>query len=166
MKSCAVWIDYIHRYKWDIRETAMREDREMRAPSKRDLSSPGLSICGDQNGGSLACARSRKSTFINHVTENLEIPPSERAKRFHVSQFPMAVGRACTTCRGCSQFVGIFSSALCAPPRLAPSRMPLIVDLTQDIYFLRPSCRLPWLFFLQKSQRRISRTRPAIYIHI
>lgn len=37
--------------------------------------------------------RSRKSTFINHVTENLEIPPSERAKRFHVSQFPMAVGR-------------------------------------------------------------------------
>lgn len=57
-------------------------------------------------------ARSRKSTFINHFTENLEIPPSKRAKRFHVSQFPMAVGRACTACRECSQFVGIFSSVL------------------------------------------------------
>lgn len=59
---------------------------------------------------SLSC--SRKSTFINHVTENLEILPLERAKRFHVSQFPMAVGRArMLACRECSQFVGIFLSA-------------------------------------------------------
>lgn len=57
----------------------------------------------------------------------------------------MAVGRARTARHECSQFVGIFSSV---PPPCAPSLLyadALIVDLIQDIYFLRPSGR-SWFF--------------------
>lgn len=110
-------------------------------PSKEDLSSPGLAIRGDENGW---FARPLKEEHLHQsrYTENLEIPAAGHAKRFHVSQFPMAVGRACTAClRMCSQFVGIFLSGSL---RHADA---LIVDLTQDIYFLPPL-----IFFLQKSQ--------------
>lgn len=111
-------------------------------------------------------SHSRKSTFINHVTENLEIPLSERAKRFHVSQFPMAVGRARTSvCRECSQFVGIFLSV-----RLSTRRGPLhgCSNCRLDPGHLFSTPCLPPLIFSSRNHSlprdSISRTCSRLYI--
>lgn len=59
---------------------------------KGDLSPPDQ---GNSRGRKGRRARPLEEEHLHqsHYTENLEIPS---VKRFHVSQFPMAVGRACT----------------------------------------------------------------------
>lgn len=82
------------------------------APSKWDLSSPGLSIGADENGGSArSLARERAPSSIT-LPRIWKFHPRNALNAFTCPNFrwQSAVHVHTSACRECSQFVGIFSS--------------------------------------------------------
>lgn len=144
----SIWIfaDYLIfiRYKWDIWQTAIWKRGNTRTFKVRSIVARFINLCGRKRRRARSLTRERAPSSIT-LPRIWKFHPRNALNAFTCPNFRW---QSAVHVHRCAASVVNLLEYFCRSASLrvaARSTDALIVDFTQDIYFLRPACR-PWSF--------------------